>query len=339
MIHRTSLLKVGDPYSLLGLFEGGGRAQRMSGGFSARMSTQSLRGHCSQAKANNNLRPLAAEERKVLRKDAPENFSGALLAAREQNNPENFAGLDQHGVSAIRPKSAPGSGTVPFGRSHGALMSTEIAIPSAQSGVSTFTFDGHTIRVVEIEGEPWFVAIDVSNALRLERTMFHQRVRALSDDQRRTMTKLVVENTTSSPLLVASPTERRKLIAFKAPLHRDRKLFGHLWSERSNGPRLRERPVSAYPPRQRLPHGHRVPELGDARRPPHDPQERGLRRRSGDARPRAAGRDGGDGGRPRGPHGRPSGSRGEPAEGRRMTADGRLWFPLPYTSLQTGWPL
>lgn len=83
-------------------------------------------------------------------------------------------------------------------------MSAKIAIPSAPSGVSTFTFDGHAIRVVEIEGEPWFVAIDVSNALRLERTMFHQRVRALSDDQRRTMTKLVVENTTSSPLLVAS---------------------------------------------------------------------------------------------------------------------------------------
>lgn len=44
-------------------------------------------------------------------------------------------------------------------------MSTEIAIPSAPSGVSTFTFDGHTIRVVEIEGEPWFVAVDVVRAL------------------------------------------------------------------------------------------------------------------------------------------------------------------------------
>ena len=191
MIHRTSLLKVGDPYSLLGLFEGGGRAQRMSGGFSARMSTQSLRGHCSQARANNNLRPLAADERKVLRKDAPENFSGALLAAREQNNPENFAGLDQHGVSAIRPKSAPGSGTVPFGRSHGALMSTEIAIPSAPSGVSTFTFDGHAIRVVDREGDPWFVTKDVTATLGLtgSATNTSNHMRYLREDERAVLTK------------------------------------------------------------------------------------------------------------------------------------------------------
>lgn len=44
-------------------------------------------------------------------------------------------------------------------------MPTKIAIPSAPSGVSTFTFDGHTIRVVEIEGEPWFVLRDVLPAL------------------------------------------------------------------------------------------------------------------------------------------------------------------------------
>lgn len=44
-------------------------------------------------------------------------------------------------------------------------MSAKIAIPSAPSGVSTFTFDGHTIRVVEIKGEPWFVAKDVCMAL------------------------------------------------------------------------------------------------------------------------------------------------------------------------------
>lgn len=36
---------------------------------------------------------------------------------------------------------------------------------SAAGAVSPFDFKGHKVRVVEIEGEPWFVAADVHRLL------------------------------------------------------------------------------------------------------------------------------------------------------------------------------
>lgn len=76
-------------------------------------------------------------------------------------------------------------------------MSAKIAIPSAPSGVSTFTFDGHTIRVVEIEGEPWFVAKDVLSTLLPDfdpRQGANNNLRPLAAEERKVLRKDAPEN-------------------------------------------------------------------------------------------------------------------------------------------------
>lgn len=40
-----------------------------------------------------------------------------------------------------------------------------LPIGTGESAVSSFTFDGHEIRLASIDGEPWFVAADVCRAL------------------------------------------------------------------------------------------------------------------------------------------------------------------------------
>lgn len=50
-----------------------------------------------------------------------------------------------------------------------------------QASLNTFDFNSNTIRVVEINGEPWFVAADVCRVLGLDNT--GMALRKLDDDQ------------------------------------------------------------------------------------------------------------------------------------------------------------
>jgi prophage antirepressor-like protein len=61
---------------------------------------------------------------------------------------------------------------------------------NANQNVSLFDFNGHNVRVVEIAGEPWFVARDVCAALDMELgSGTRQWTRYLSNDDKRLVTR------------------------------------------------------------------------------------------------------------------------------------------------------
>lgn len=60
-------------------------------------------------------------------------------------------------------------------------MNAIVRIPAAPA-ITTFTFDGHTVRVVHVDGDPRFVAADVCKALKL--TNPSVSLKALDEDER-----------------------------------------------------------------------------------------------------------------------------------------------------------
>lgn len=79
------------------------------------------------------------------------------------------------------------------------------AAPTTANDVSLFKFKDAEVRVVKIDGEPWFVATDVFGLL-YGRTTGHSWVRsALGEDERTVLRKQREPNSLSYSQVVAPP--------------------------------------------------------------------------------------------------------------------------------------
>lgn len=70
--------------------------------------------------------------------------------------------------------------------------------PPNTPSVATYSFNGMDLRVVEIDGEPWFVAVDILRALGLDAKKSSNHLDKLEDDQ-----KMLVRRNYTNPLSVA----------------------------------------------------------------------------------------------------------------------------------------
>ena len=64
-----------------------------------------------------------------------------------------------------------------------------IQLPGKSFDLNTFTYNGRSLRVVLIDGKPWFTLIDVAHAIELDRRVASNSRRFLDDAEARIVTR------------------------------------------------------------------------------------------------------------------------------------------------------
>jgi len=80
------------------------------------------------------------------------------------------------------------------------------------ANVSLFDFKGHPVRVMEMDGEPWFVAMDASRLLYGEASKGSMAYKALPASEKSKVNRVALEGRGGKPLVLISESGLYKLV-------------------------------------------------------------------------------------------------------------------------------